>query len=264
MDRATAEVATSAGVLEARVLAAVAALPGRPVPNDMLLAAGRDAGVSSEVMDSVLCDLRRARVGDRVSDRLRYAAAQFKIALREDARGCGWSRTWYTVVLPDAVGRATRNAFEIAVRETGGAFANSSMAVFARPWTDDVFRVLDTTGLSDRVVLSSGDILQRGVHDPRQLAARLWDLASLGDAYRNFVAAEREAIDASAVLRSLAHFWRCFDQDPVLPPELVPRPWPGREARAIVVANVRQLRTPDALARILTTRLAIPPATSRW
>ena len=29
-------------------------------------------------------------------------------------------------------------------------------------------------------------------------------------------------------------FGNCFNDDPLLPPELVPRPWPGRSARDLV------------------------------
>jgi phenylacetic acid degradation operon negative regulatory protein len=35
------------------------------------------------------------------------------------------------------------------------------------------------------------------------------------------------------------HFQECFDDDPLLPPELLPRPWPGRQARELVVRSRR-------------------------
>ena len=31
------------------------------------------------------------------------------------------------------------------------------------------------------------------------------------------------------------HYQQCFNSDPLLPPELLPRPWPGREARELVL-----------------------------
>jgi phenylacetic acid degradation operon negative regulatory protein len=34
-------------------------------------------------------------------------------------------------------------------------------------------------------------------------------------------------------------FQACFDADPLLPPELLPRPWPGREARDLVLKSRR-------------------------
>ena len=35
-------------------------------------------------------------------------------------------------------------------------------------------------------------------------------------------------------------FQACFEADPLLPPELLPRPWPGRAARALLVASRRR------------------------
>jgi phenylacetic acid degradation operon negative regulatory protein len=32
----------------------------------------------------------------------------------------------------------------------------------------------------------------------------------------------------------------CFDDDPLLPPELLPQPWPGRAARDLLVASRRR------------------------
>jgi phenylacetic acid degradation operon negative regulatory protein len=34
-------------------------------------------------------------------------------------------------------------------------------------------------------------------------------------------------------------FRACFEADPLLPPELLPRPWPGRAARDLVVKSRR-------------------------
>ena len=31
----------------------------------------------------------------------------------------------------------------------------------------------------------------------------------------------------------------CFNDDPLLPPELLPRPWPGREARDLLLRSRR-------------------------
>jgi len=34
-------------------------------------------------------------------------------------------------------------------------------------------------------------------------------------------------------------YQECFADDPLLPPELLPRPWPGREARELVLTSRR-------------------------
>ena len=94
------------------------------------------------------------------------------------------------------------------------------------------------------------DLEVGGVRDPRELARRLWPVDELADALR----ALRRRPTATCPSRSLEHArpprapprrrvparrarpWpspsrTCFDDDPLLPPELLPRPWPGRAAR---------------------------------
>jgi phenylacetic acid degradation operon negative regulatory protein len=34
-------------------------------------------------------------------------------------------------------------------------------------------------------------------------------------------------------------FQACFNDDPLLPPELLPRPWPGRNARELLLSSRR-------------------------
>jgi phenylacetic acid degradation operon negative regulatory protein len=34
-------------------------------------------------------------------------------------------------------------------------------------------------------------------------------------------------------------FQECFNEDPLLPPELLPRPWPGRTARDLILKSRR-------------------------
>jgi phenylacetic acid degradation operon negative regulatory protein len=49
--------------------------------------------------------------------------------------------------------------------------------------------------------------------------------------------AETEFIPGSLVIG--IKFTECFNADPLLPPELLPRPWPGREARDLLVRSRR-------------------------
>jgi phenylacetic acid degradation operon negative regulatory protein len=50
----------------------------------------------------------------------------------------------------------------------------------------------------------------------------------------------READFLPGALHIAIRFNQCFDRDPLLPPELLPRPWPGREARDLL-ARCRRL-----------------------
>ena len=83
------------------------------------------------------------------------------------------------------------------------------------------------------------------------LAARLWPVERIAERYRSFVDRWSRVPIALAELRdqhqhlpdraylpgaiamALAYS-SCVDADPLLPPELLPQPWPGREARDLL------------------------------
>ncbi|GIU85226.1 MAG: hypothetical protein KatS3mg008_2001 [Acidimicrobiales bacterium] len=92
--------------------------------------------------------------------------------------------------------------------------------------------------------------------DPRELARRLWNLDALAERYRRFCSEygwvpevldemrrnRRKLADAEFLPAALVigvRFTECFIEDPLLPPELLPRPWPGREARELLVRSRR-------------------------
>jgi phenylacetic acid degradation operon negative regulatory protein len=104
---------------------------------------------------------------------------------------------------------------------------------------------------------STDDLVVGGVSDPPAVAARLWPLDRLAGRYRSFVdrwshvpadldtmRRRDESLPDSAFLpgalaMGLA-YQACFDDDPLLPPELLPQPWPGRAARDLLVASRRR------------------------
>ena len=112
--------------------------------------------------------------------------------------------------------------------------------------------------IGEYVTLATTDDLEiGGDRDPRRLATRLWALDDIAERYRDFVDRYRdipqmleemrrqdrrlsEADFLPGALRIAIRFSQCFDADPLLPPELLPRPWPGREARE-VLARCRRL-----------------------
>lgn len=92
--------------------------------------------------------------------------------------------------------------------------------------------------------LEVGWVAVHGRLEPAQdaagLAARVWDLDALAGEHRRF----EQTLDASPAVAGLApqvayrertvlvHAWRRFlFQDPDLPPEVLPRDWPGHRAR---------------------------------
>jgi hypothetical protein len=94
------------------------------------------------------------------------------------------------------------------------------------------------------------------VRGPRELASTLWPLEQVAARYESFVERYQGLPDeldglkrqhgrlADADFLPLAltmavSYTECSARDPYLPPELLPRPWPGRAAREIVVRSRR-------------------------
>ena len=153
--------------------------------------------------------------------------------------------------------RAARDAFRDRLLALGGAAIHNGLYVSAHRWEKDALGEAERLGVTEHVTVAPTDDLEvGGVRDPRELAPRLWAVAELAERYRHFIAAYRDTPDRLSEMRqrnerlsdadflpaALAMgvaFQECFDDDPLLPPELLPRPWPGREARELVVRSRR-------------------------
>jgi phenylacetic acid degradation operon negative regulatory protein len=112
-------------------------------------------------------------------------------------------------------------------------------------------------GVADNVTVATTDDLEvGGEHDPRSIAARLWPIDEVATRYQTFVdiyedvpetleqmrrhkrrLAETDFLPGSLVIG--IKFQECFSADPLLPPELLPRPWPGRRARDLLARSRR-------------------------
>jgi phenylacetic acid degradation operon negative regulatory protein len=181
-----------------------------------------------------------------------------RLAYAQDAAGRGWDRRWRLVAfaIPE-VRRAARDAFRDRLLALGGAAIHNGLYVSAHRWEKDALGEAERLDVAEHITVASTDDLEvGGVRDPRELARRLWPVADLARRYDSFVArygdapatltemrSRRERLsDADFLPAALAmgvHFQECFDDDPLLPPELLPRPWPGRQARELVVRSRR-------------------------
>jgi phenylacetic acid degradation operon negative regulatory protein len=85
------------------------------------------------------------------------------------------------------------------------------------------------------------------------LVRRAWDLGAIGAAHERFVERLRPVVGdiaadgpdepAYAARFALVHAWRTFlFQDPQLPPDLLPQPWPGTAAAAFFDQHASRLR----------------------
>jgi phenylacetic acid degradation operon negative regulatory protein len=178
-----------------------------------------------------------------------------RLAYVQDDSGKGWDRQWRLVAfaIPEER-RSARDAFRDALLDLGGAPVQGGLYVSAHNW---IKAVQDEAGRLDVAELVStavtDDLNVGGVKDPRELARKLWPVDDLRQRYEAFVDRYRSLPDMLESMRSrkerlpdteflpgalsmAVDFRECFERDPLLPPELLPRPWPGRQARDLLRA----------------------------
>ena len=192
----------------------------------------------------------RAEMGTRL--------ARIRLSYAQDAAGRGWDRRWRLAAfaVPE-VRRSARDGLRDRLVRLGGAAIQGGLYVSPHPWDDDVRREAARLGLADHLTLASTDALEvGGERDPRRLAASLWPLDLVAERYEKFVAAHRHVPEdledlqrargrlADTTFLPLAlsmavAYGECSRLDPYLPPELLPRPWPGRAARELVLRSRR-------------------------
>ena len=138
-----------------------------------------------------------------------------------------------------------------------GAAIQNGLYVSPHAWEQDVRAEADRLGVTEHVTLASTSELEiGGTRDPRALAEQLWPITEVAAAYEAFVdvyegvpeqlermrrnherLAEADFLPGALVIGM--KFQECFNRDPLLPPELLPRPWPGRRARELLARSRR-------------------------
>jgi phenylacetic acid degradation operon negative regulatory protein len=182
-----------------------------------------------------------------------------RLAYGQDAAGRGWDRQWRLVAfaVPEDR-RAARDAFRDHLLGLGGAAIQGGLYVSAHNWLKDVRDEAGRLGVAELVTTAATDELDiGGRRGPRELARHLWPLDDVAERYRAFVqqfesVPERlkemrrrkerlpDAAFLPGALAMAVAYQACFQDDPLLPPELVPRPWPGKTARDLLMTS-RQL-----------------------
>lgn len=195
------------------------------------------------------------------------STARARLAHIQDAaaglsgRGSGrhvWDRRWHLAAfaIPEAR-RSARDALRDHLVRLGGAAIHNGLYASPHPWEKDVNGETERLGVSEHVTLAATDDLAvGGVSEPTALAAHLWPIERLADRYRAFVdrwghvPADLDSMrhrhqtlpDSAFLPGALAMglaYQACFDDDPLLPPELLPHPWPGGAARDLLVRSRR-------------------------
>lgn len=144
-----------------------------------------------------------------------------------------WDGRWHVVALEELPSKDVRDRLDSSLRLLGYGPLGPATWIAPRP-SPELADVLAADGLVARMFHAQHDGADAA------LAARAWDLDTLGADYTAFVAQWRprvSAVDGSvpaeafAESQRLLHAWRKFlFRDPGLPKELLPADWPGRVA----------------------------------
>ncbi|MCU1353364.1 MAG: hypothetical protein JWM05_2573 [Acidimicrobiales bacterium] len=179
-------------------------------------------------------------------------------AYLQDAQGRGWDRRWHLVAFAIPESRRTaRDRLRDRLIDFGGAVVSNGLYVSAHPWEKEVRGEAARLGVHAHVTLATAEDLDiGGVRGARELAAVLWSIDELAISYQRFVEqfkpvlpilerlrTRRERIADTdflpGALQMVVAFQEVFYRDPLLPPELLPRPWPGRAAREVLMTSRR-------------------------
>ena len=181
-----------------------------------------------------------------------------RLAYAQDHAGRGWDGRWHLVAfaVPEAQ-RAGRDALRDELLELGGAAVHNGLYVSPHRWEADVAAAVERLSLGEHVTMAATDDLTIGGQtDARAIARALWPIDELAARYQRFVEEyawvpsyleklrERHERMADSVflpgtLNVTVEFQFVFNDDPLLPPELLPRPWAGRAARDILTRSRR-------------------------
>ncbi|WP_117208433.1 PaaX family transcriptional regulator C-terminal domain-containing protein [Allorhizocola rhizosphaerae] len=180
-----------------------------------------------------------------------------RYAYRQDQGLEPWDGRWRLVAfaIPETA-RAARDSFRDAIVYLGGAFVQGGLYVTPNDWDDLIAVHRDRLGIGAGVTtLTTTDLCVGGERDPRRLAAALWPLGEIAERYVRLGERARQLLESHAGLARIellagtievaAQFTAAMEPDPLLPPELLPRPWPGTEARALSARCFEALRQRD-------------------
>ncbi|MFC8918339.1 PaaX family transcriptional regulator C-terminal domain-containing protein [Streptomyces sp. NPDC057116] len=189
-------------------------------------------------------------------------AAYVRHAYRQDAGHSPWDGVWhlYAFAIPESR-RTTRDALRDTLLHLGAAPLQGGLYVTANPVTDIVESHARHLGVLDSLTfLTSTDLRIGTLTDPAALAAALWPLTEIAARYERLTAFARhcltelgapEGADGTGgvaagrlamAIELAAEFTSAMEPDPLLPPELLPRPWPGVRARRLTADCWQRLR----------------------
>ena len=175
-----------------------------------------------------------------------------QLAYDQDRGRAPWDRMWHLVSFSiEEDRREARNEFRRILLGMGGGAIAGGLYVQALDWTDEVRAAAKQLDMEDNIVIATTGTLEVGNStNPIELAQRLWPISDIATAYDNFVRrySTTEGMPAMSArskknspiaqlassIEMSTEFESCIRQDPLLPPELLPQPWPGTQARQVL------------------------------
>lgn len=170
-------------------------------------------------------------------------------AFQQDAGLAPWDGVWHLAAfaVPESA-RTARDALRETLVHLGGAPLQGGLYVCANTWEPYVEEAAHRLGTHGALTLLTTTDLRRGhSQEPAELARRLWPLQEIADRYHRLsrIAQPRLAqltgpagLSPSALLtiavELAAELTRTIEPDPLLPPQLLPQPWPGTQARELI------------------------------
>jgi phenylacetic acid degradation operon negative regulatory protein len=175
-------------------------------------------------------------------------AAYVQHAYRQDRGLVPWDGTWHLFAFAIAeTRRAARDTLRDTLLHLGAAPVQSGLYVTANPVAEIVEAQARHLGVLDRVsFLTSTDLRVGGRTGPRELAAALWPLPEIAARHEKLAGFAEDCLarlragpeltgteQLTMAVELAAEFSRAMKPDPLLPPELLPQPWPGSRARRL-------------------------------
>lgn len=167
----------------------------------------------------------------------------------QDRGQAEWDGVWHLVgfAVPETR-RADRDAVRDGIVRLGGAAIQGGLYVSPNAWEPYIDTVTDRLDVGEYLTrLTTTDLRVGDLDSPRRIAARLWPLDKIAAGHERLLGVARARLDRltgpaelsqSEVLTVLvelaAEFTRATEYDPLLPPQLLPQPWPGTRARAVL------------------------------
>ncbi|MFF9628625.1 PaaX family transcriptional regulator C-terminal domain-containing protein [Streptomyces fradiae] len=169
-------------------------------------------------------------------------------AYRQDRGLAPWDGTWHLLAfaIPET-SRQARDNLRDTLLHLGAAPLQGGLYVSANAIGESVEAHARHLGVLPSLTrLTSRDLRVGDETDPARLAALLWPLQRIADRHEALAALATARLarlsgpdrptDTERLTYAIelaASFTTAMEPDPLLPPELLPRPWPGARARAL-------------------------------